>query len=75
MNAPNLLSELSHFQALFGIVTVVCPLEIDPEDCLVGILGILRGWERIFDFLDAANILKNLPQLKWIVVGSGISKK
>lgn len=44
------------------------------EDCLVGTLCVLRGWKGVTDLLQAAQLLKNVPNLKWVIVGSGVSE-
>jgi glycosyltransferase involved in cell wall biosynthesis len=49
-------------------------LGLRPEDCLVGTLCILRGWKGISDLLQAAKLLQDMPNLKWVVVGSGVSE-
>lgn len=49
-------------------------LGLQPDDCLVGTLCILRGWKGISEFLRAAKILEHAPNLKWVVVGSGASE-
>jgi glycosyltransferase involved in cell wall biosynthesis len=45
-----------------------------PDDCLAGTLCVLRGWKGVSDLLFAAKILEEVPQLKWLVVGSGVSE-
>lgn len=47
---------------------------IAPQDTLVGTLCVLRGWKGISDFLQAAKQLEAIPNLKWIVVGGGVSE-
>ena len=42
--------------------------------CLAGTLCVLRGWKGVFDLLHAAKLLEEVPHLKWIVVGSGVSE-
>lgn len=49
-------------------------LGISPDECLVGTLCVLRGWKGVSDLLFAAKILEDVPNLKWIVVGSGVSE-
>ncbi len=43
------------------------------SDCVVGTLCILRGWKGVSDLLQAAKLLEHIPQLKWVVVGDGVS--
>ena len=49
-------------------------LGLQPEDCLAGTLCVLRGWKGVTDLLHAAKILEDVPNLKWIVIGSGVSE-
>ncbi len=49
-------------------------LGIKPEECLVGTLCVLRGWKGVSDLLKAAKQLENVPNLKWIIIGSGPSE-
>lgn len=59
-------AEVSDFRAKLGIL---------PHDCLAGTLCILRGWKGVKDLLQAAHLLRDIAQLKWVVVGSGVSEK
>lgn len=59
-------SEVEAFRAQLGL---------KPEDCVVGTLCVLRGWKGVSDFLKAAKILEHVPNLKWLVVGSGPSEQ
>lgn len=54
--------EAKQFRAQYGI---------DEKDFLVGTACILRSWKGIEDLLLAANLLKETPHLKWIIIGSG----
>lgn len=47
---------------------------IKPNDVVAGTLCILRGWKGVSDLLKAAQLLKNEPRLKWLIVGSGVSE-
>ncbi|MFZ0565207.1 MAG: glycosyltransferase family 4 protein [Chlamydiales bacterium] len=49
-------------------------LGISPGDCLAGTLCVLRGWKGVNDLLHAAYLLKEVKDLKWLVVGSGVSE-
>ncbi|MCH9627197.1 MAG: D-inositol-3-phosphate glycosyltransferase [Chlamydiales bacterium] len=49
-------------------------LGVKPEECLVGTLCVLRGWKGVSDLLHAAKLLEDVPNLKWVVVGSGASE-
>lgn len=46
-------------------------LGIAPEHLVLGTLCVLRSWKGIDDFIEAANLLKNLEHVRWLVVGSG----
>jgi glycosyltransferase involved in cell wall biosynthesis len=50
-------------------------LGLKKDDCLVGTLCILRGWKGITDLLWAAKELQDVPHLKWIIVGGGVSEE
>lgn len=47
---------------------------IKEEDVLIGTLCILRSWKGVSDFLKAAAILRDVDNIKWIVVGGGVSE-
>jgi glycosyltransferase involved in cell wall biosynthesis len=38
---------------------------------LVGTACFMRSWKGIDDFLEAAFLLRNIPNLKWVVIGGG----
>ncbi|MDR3624530.1 MAG: glycosyltransferase family 4 protein [Chlamydiales bacterium] len=44
---------------------------IEAQDCVIGTLCVLRSWKGLSDFSKAAHLLKNEPNLKWLIVGSG----
>ncbi len=46
-------------------------LHLEPEDCLVGTACFVRSWKGVQDFMRAAELLKEIQHLKWIVVGGG----
>ena len=46
-------------------------LNILPEDCLIGTACFVRSWKGIPDFMHAANHLREVKNLKWVVVGGG----
>ncbi len=41
------------------------------KDFLVGTACFMRSWKGINDFLQAANILKDMPDVKWMIIGGG----
>lgn len=49
-------------------------LGICDETCLLGTACVLRSWKGISDFLKAAKILENIPKIKWLIVGGGVSE-
>ena len=46
-------------------------LKLRPEDVLVGTACFVRSWKGIHDFMQAVKILKDVPNLKWVIVGGG----
>ncbi|MBT3579623.1 MAG: glycosyltransferase family 4 protein [Waddliaceae bacterium] len=50
-------------------------LGVGRDDILVGTACILRGWKGVFDMLKAAKILQEVPDIKWAIVGNGVSEK
>lgn len=46
-------------------------LHLTPEDCLVGTACFVRSWKGISDFMRAAELLRDIKNLKWVVVGGG----
>ncbi|MBI3901245.1 MAG: glycosyltransferase family 4 protein, partial [Chlamydiia bacterium] len=49
-------------------------LGIAPTDILAGTLCVLRGWKGVSYLLYAAALLREIPHLKWVIVGSGPSE-
>lgn len=58
-----------------SVVAFRSSLGIQPEDCVVGTLCVLRGWKGVIDLLRAAKQLEDVPNLKWLIVGSGSSEE
>lgn len=46
-------------------------LNLSPDDCLVGTACFVRSWKGIPDFMQAANLLREHQNLKWVIVGGG----
>ncbi len=44
-------------------------------DFLVGTACFMRSWKGIDDLLRAADLLRNTPQLKWIIIGGGHAER
>lgn len=42
-----------------------------PDDFVVGTACFMRSWKGIDDFLKAADLLRNIPHLKWVIIGGG----
>jgi glycosyltransferase involved in cell wall biosynthesis len=49
-------------------------LGISQEDFLIGTACFIRSWKGIADFLKAADLLRRLQDLKWVVIGGGHEK-
>jgi glycosyltransferase involved in cell wall biosynthesis len=45
--------------------------KLSPSDFVVGTVCVLRSWKGIADLLQAAKILKNEKEIKWLIVGGG----
>ena len=48
---------------------------VNEDDFLVGTACFMRSWKGIDDFLQAANILRNEKNLKWMIIGGGHGDK
>jgi glycosyltransferase involved in cell wall biosynthesis len=46
-----------------------------PDDFLVGTACFMRSWKGIDDLLNAAHLLRNTPQLKWVIIGGGHAER
>jgi glycosyltransferase involved in cell wall biosynthesis len=46
-------------------------LSVSENDFLVGTACFMRSWKGIFDLLQAADLLREVPNLKWVVIGGG----
>jgi len=46
-------------------------LGLKEGDCLVGTACIVRSWKGIQDFIQAAHLLRDIKQLKWVIIGDG----
>lgn len=44
---------------------------IAPDDFLVGTACFMRSWKGINDLLQAADVLRHHPHLKWVIIGGG----
>lgn len=49
-------------------------IQWQPGEILAGTCCVLRSWKGIFEILRAAKALEHLPQLKWVIIGSGPSE-
>ena len=50
-------------------------LGIEDHDFLVGMVCFMRSWKGVDDFIDAANLTKDTPNLKWVIIGGGHEEK
>jgi glycosyltransferase involved in cell wall biosynthesis len=50
-------------------------LGILPSDFLVGTACSMRSWKGIDDLLKAANLLRDDPHLKWVIIGGGHAER
>lgn len=46
-------------------------IQVEDGDFLVGTVCVMRSWKGIGDFLKAAHLLRNEPNLKWVIIGGG----
>lgn len=46
---------------------------ISPDTWLIGTVCVLRDWKGISDLLRAANLLRDEPHIRWVVVGEGVN--
>lgn len=46
-------------------------LGVSPEDTLVGTACFVRSWKGIEDLMHAANLLRDIKALKWVIIGGG----
>ncbi len=58
--------EVAEFRAKFGL---------QPEDFLIGTACFMRSWKGIDDLLKAADRLRNVPHLKWVIIGGGHAER
>lgn len=49
--------------------------EIQEDDFLVGTACFMRSWKGIDDLLKAADILRDTPKLKWVIIGGGHAER
>lgn len=48
---------------------------VAPDDFLVGTACFMRSWKGIDDLLKAADLLRNIPGLKWAIIGGGHAER
>ena len=44
---------------------------VTKDDLVIGSLCVVRSWKGIDDLIEAANLLKDEPFIKWVVIGGG----
>lgn len=49
--------------------------KIREKDFLVGTACVLRSWKGVQDFLQAAALLRDITDLKWVIIGGGHMKE
>lgn len=50
-------------------------LGVEDHDFLVGMVCFMRSWKGVDDFIDAANLSRGIPHLKWVIIGGGHEEK
>jgi glycosyltransferase involved in cell wall biosynthesis len=45
------------------------------DDCLIGMVCFMRSWKGVDDFINAANILRDKKNIKWVIIGGGFAQK
>ncbi len=50
-------------------------LGVKKTDFLVGTLCVMRSWKGIGDFLKAAVLLREIKEIKWVIIGGGHEKE
>ena len=48
---------------------------VAPDDFLVGTACFMRSWKGIDDLLKAADILRDTPKIKWVIIGGGHAER
>jgi glycosyltransferase involved in cell wall biosynthesis len=46
-----------------------------PHHFLVGTACFIRSWKGIEDFLKAADLLRSIPDIRWVIIGGGHAEK
>ncbi len=49
--------------------------DISSDDFLVGTACFMRSWKGIDDLLRAADLLREIPKLKWVIIGGGHAER
>lgn len=60
LNPP--LEEVQDFRKKLGI---------SEGDCLIGTACFVRSWKGIDDLMKAAHLLRDIKQIKWVIIGGG----
>lgn len=47
---------------------------IAEEEIVIGMVCFMRSWKGVDDFIEAANIMRDDPSIRWMIVGEGHSK-
>jgi len=54
--------DVANFKKSFGL---------NSDDLIVGSVCVVRSWKGIDTLIDAANLMRDEPQIKWLIVGGG----
>jgi glycosyltransferase involved in cell wall biosynthesis len=50
-------------------------IEVTPDEFLVGTACFMRSWKGVDDLLRAADLLRDVPGLKWVIIGGGHAER
>lgn len=50
-------------------------VKIDEKTFLVGTACFMRSWKGVDDLLEAACLLRKIPQIKWVIIGGGHAER
>jgi glycosyltransferase involved in cell wall biosynthesis len=48
---------------------------LSDKDFVIGMVCFMRSWKGVDDFIDAAHLTRNIPDLKWVIIGGGHQEK
>lgn len=50
-------------------------MNLSDKDFVIGMVCFMRSWKGVDDFIDAARLSKDIPHLKWVIIGGGHQEK